>query len=152
MRKLQKIVRERITFLKQNRSGMTLIELLVVLAIIGILVSISVPSMVGYVEHAKETKYIMETRSVRQSIELYLLDHSVSDEMEMWDFMDGICAKSLNSENHILADYLTIECSEGASIQNVSLEQDRTHVCEMVYQVDGYTIELKNGDYSVTKP
>lgn len=140
------------TFLKRNHSGMTLTEILVVLAIIGILVSISIPSLTKYIEHTKETKYTMEARSVRQSIELYLMEHTISDEMEMWNFMDSLCAKSLNSKRHILADYLTLECSEGAFVQNVSLEQDKTHVCEMIYQVDGYTIELKNGEYLVTKP
>lgn len=42
--------------LKVNKKGFTLIEMIVVIAIIGILAAILVPSMVGYLETAKESR------------------------------------------------------------------------------------------------
>ena len=39
--------------LKRNKKGFTLIEIIVVLVIMGILIAIAVPSVLGYVNKAK---------------------------------------------------------------------------------------------------
>lgn len=47
-----------------NKKGFTLVEIIVVLVILAILAAIAVPSVIGYVDEAKESRYIQEARSI----------------------------------------------------------------------------------------
>ncbi|WP_443843191.1 type II secretion system protein, partial [Faecalibacillus intestinalis] len=49
---------------KSNKKGFTLVEIIVVLVILAILAAIAVPSVLGYVNEAKEERYIQEARSI----------------------------------------------------------------------------------------
>lgn len=49
---------------KSNKKGFTLVEIIVVLVILAILAAIAVPSVLGYVNEAKNEKYIQEARSI----------------------------------------------------------------------------------------
>lgn len=48
----------------KNKKGFTLIEIIVVLVILGILAAIAVPAVMGYIDDAKESKYVAEARSI----------------------------------------------------------------------------------------
>lgn len=49
--------------LKKNKKGFTLIEIIVVLVIMGILLAIAVPSVLGYVNKAKESRFLSDARA-----------------------------------------------------------------------------------------
>ena len=49
---------------KSNKKGFTLVEIIVVLVILAILAAIAVPAVFGYVNDAKEAKYVQEARSI----------------------------------------------------------------------------------------
>ena len=49
---------------KSNKKGFTLVEIIVVLVILAILAAIAVPAVLGYVNDAKESKYVQEARSI----------------------------------------------------------------------------------------
>lgn len=49
---------------KSNKKGFTLVEIIVVLVILAILAAIAVPAVLGYIDDAKESKYIQEARSM----------------------------------------------------------------------------------------
>lgn len=49
--------------LKKNKKGFTLVEIIVVLLIIGILLAITIPSIMGYVGKAKDAQLEAEARS-----------------------------------------------------------------------------------------
>lgn len=49
---------------KSNKKGFTLVEIIVVLVILAILAAVAVPSVLGYVNDAKDSKYIAEARSI----------------------------------------------------------------------------------------
>lgn len=49
---------------KSNKKGFTLVEIIVVLVILAILAAIAVPSVLGYVNEAKEERYIQEAHSI----------------------------------------------------------------------------------------
>lgn len=48
----------------KNKKGFTLIEIIVVLVILGILAAITVPAVMGYIDDAKESKYVAEAHSI----------------------------------------------------------------------------------------
>lgn len=49
---------------RSNKKGFTLVEIIVVLVILAILAAIAVPAVLGYVQDAKDSKYISEARSI----------------------------------------------------------------------------------------
>ena len=48
----------------KNKKGFTLIEIIVELVILGILAAIAVPAVMGYIDDAKESKYVAEAHSI----------------------------------------------------------------------------------------
>ncbi|MEG2909181.1 MAG: prepilin-type N-terminal cleavage/methylation domain-containing protein [Erysipelotrichaceae bacterium] len=48
---------------KNDVKGFTLVEIIVVLLIIAILAAISIPTMIGYVNEARESEYIAQART-----------------------------------------------------------------------------------------
>lgn len=59
-----------------NKKGFTLVEIIVVLLVIGILLAITIPSIMGYVKKAKQAQLIAEARTIlmiaeRQSYNYY---------------------------------------------------------------------------------
>lgn len=48
----------------KNKKGFTLIEIIVVLVILGILAAIAVPAVMGYIDDAKESKYVADAHSI----------------------------------------------------------------------------------------
>lgn len=61
--------------LRRLRQGFTLIELLVVMALIGMLLSLSVPRYFGHVDKAKESVLRQDLAQMRDAIDKYFGDH-----------------------------------------------------------------------------
>ena len=130
--------------------GMTLVEVIVVLVILTILSSILVPSMTGYMDRARQQKYVMEAQGVKQSLELYLMEQYADGGVDMMEFLETVSSENLTSPDCMLADYLKVECTEGAYIQNLTLDEGGVMLRQMIYIVDGYKIDVGQGRYSVT--
>ena len=56
------------------QSGFTLIELMIVMAIIGILITLAIPSFVGAVRHAREAALKEDLQTMRTAIDTYTMD------------------------------------------------------------------------------
>ena len=48
--------------MRKNKKGFTLVEIIVVLVIMGILLAIAVPAILGYVSKANDAKYLAQAR------------------------------------------------------------------------------------------
>ena len=58
----------------RTQSGFTLIELMIVMAIIGILITLAIPSFVGAVKHAREAALKEDLQTMRTAIDTYTMD------------------------------------------------------------------------------
>ena len=59
----------------RRAAGFTLIEVLVVLAIIGILISMVAPNVLGRVDQAKQQKVFSDFKAIQTALTLYRLDN-----------------------------------------------------------------------------
>ncbi|MCR5702075.1 MAG: prepilin-type N-terminal cleavage/methylation domain-containing protein [Lachnospiraceae bacterium] len=57
-------MKRRLDSFKKNQKGFTLVELIVVLVILAILAALLVPALLGYIDRARNTKYLEEARSI----------------------------------------------------------------------------------------
>lgn len=63
----------------KNKKGFTLVEIIVVLVILAILAAIAVPSVIGYVNEAKESRYIQEAHSIYIVVETEVAKYKATD-------------------------------------------------------------------------
>ncbi|MEG0841522.1 MAG: prepilin-type N-terminal cleavage/methylation domain-containing protein [Erysipelotrichaceae bacterium] len=71
MKKLQKF--------KKDVKGFTLVEIIVVLLIIAILAAIAIPTMIGYVDEAKESEYIAQARTAYVAAQTVAIKETAKD-------------------------------------------------------------------------
>ena len=64
--------------MKKNQGGFTLVELLIVVIILGILAAIVIPQFNSAASESKESTIASNLATIRQSIELYQLQHNDS--------------------------------------------------------------------------
>lgn len=55
--------------MKKNQKGFTLVEVIVVLVILAIMAAILIPSLIGYIDKAKENTIVSETRSIVTAVQ-----------------------------------------------------------------------------------
>lgn len=125
-------------------------ELITVLVILTVLTAMVVPSLIGFIDKTKERRYVLEAQGVSRSIELYLIDH-YGDDIDAMTLMSGLTAKSLDSPEHILADYMVVTCTKNAYIDNLTVDTETCTVIELVYRVAGYRIGIDKGMVTVTR-
>jgi prepilin-type N-terminal cleavage/methylation domain-containing protein len=58
----------------RRRAGFTLVEVIVVLVILAILAAIAIPALTGYIDKAKDKKYIAEARNVSVAMKTLLAE------------------------------------------------------------------------------
>lgn len=68
-------MKKRLEALKKDQKGFTLVELIVVLVILAILAALLVPALLGYIDRARNAKYLEEARSIYTAIQ------AVNDEL-----------------------------------------------------------------------
>ena len=85
---------------KNMKKGFTLIELLAVIALIGILVSLSVPNLVKYLDKASNSGMKNQENSITAAANLYIEDHCKNP------LYGYICPESYTNPDHGQEKYL----------------------------------------------
>lgn len=128
-------------------------ELITVLVILSVMAALIIPSLTGFIEKAKQQKYVMEAQSMRRSIEMYVLDtYDYGTEINAMYLLLDLTSAELDSPDHPLAGYMTVQCTKGAAIKGLTLKADTLQITGLIYRVNGYRIEIENRKVTVTRP
>lgn len=98
-----------------NRKGFTLIELMVVLVILGLLVGIFAPKIIGRTDEAKVTKTKVQIRNIESALKLYKLDNGVYPTTEQG--LDALISKPTIGE-------IPTEWREGGYLEGTKIPDD----------------------------
>lgn len=76
---------------KLNKKGFTLVEVIVVLVILAILIAIAVPSVMKYIDDAKDAQVMAQAKGTIQEVELLSTKMIAKQEYKTWkDFNNGL--------------------------------------------------------------
>lgn len=84
--------------LKQNKNGFTLIEMMLVIAIIGVLIAISVPAYIAYVEKSKAASDSYTLRGLNEATRVYCLGQPSPNSFEVSGTTDVVLLQTLVSD------------------------------------------------------
>ena len=82
---LQKIYMNYQELREDEKKGVTLMEMIVVLVIISILSAIAIPSMLGWIEDAKQKQVLIGARNAYMAVQTVILEEYAQGELETED-------------------------------------------------------------------
>lgn len=86
---------------KRNNKGFTLVELVVVLVILAILAALLIPALLGYVDRAKNEKYIVEAKEIMRATQAGIVEAYANDKENFKKSVrHGPLSKSSNEEDN----------------------------------------------------
>ncbi|MEG0328786.1 MAG: prepilin-type N-terminal cleavage/methylation domain-containing protein [Longicatena sp.] len=120
--------------INRNKKGFTLVEIIVVLVVMGILLAIAVPSVMGYVTKAKEQRYIAEARNGYLGAQTYVIREVASGNTNNDQLKADIGMKTILNEigSDTKVNYVSCE------LKDLKIES-----CDVSVKIDGVTSKVK---------
>lgn len=134
---------------RRATAGFTLLEVICAVAIMAVLTAMSARVGIRYVEKAREAKYSAEAYEVWSAVQMYMIEYDGEEPLDMMELMDQLMVEPLSSEDHLLSEYLYGICSEGAEIENVTIQG--MSVEELIYRVNGLRLIVRRGGVTVDR-
>lgn len=89
---------------KKAKKGFTLVELIVVLVILAILAALLIPALTGYIDKARKSQVIAETRMITQAVQAEMSELYASDEYRtQLSAITNTCTAASKSGTSVLA-------------------------------------------------
>ena len=111
----------------------TLIELIVVLAILAVLAGIMVPSMIGWVDKARDSQVLLEARTAYISLETLVAEASIQEDVSQIDNED--------IDEDVLWDMAGIQDDQVI----LEFQVEEGEITDFRYEKDGRAAVLKDG-------
>ncbi|NBK97318.1 MAG: prepilin-type N-terminal cleavage/methylation domain-containing protein [Erysipelotrichia bacterium] len=83
-----------------NKKGFTLTEVIVVLVIVAVLIAIAVPSVMKYIDDAKDAQIMAKAKGVVQEAELLAVETLAKQEATTWKQFDDIVDKGMQENGY----------------------------------------------------
>ncbi len=122
---------------KKNR-GFTLIELIVVIAILGILIAILVPSMIGFINNARRASVLAEAKTIYTAAQAYVTQQVAIDNLTVGG--TGFVEPSI--ENLATEHYL--DNQPKGTLDDIDIDSNGT-ITNLVYSNNNYTVTFPAG-------
>lgn len=119
---------------KLNKKGFTLVEVIVVLVILAILIAIAVPSVMKYIDDAKDAQVMAQAKGFAQEIELTMIKELGKREATTWEEFEILVNAELEKEGYAKGMF-------GETTTDPPIYTDEWQACFIMY-----TIVNKNGD------
>lgn len=133
--------------LRNEKKGFTLIEIIVVLVILAILAAIAIPSLIGYIDQAKDKQILTEAR------EVYTAAQSIASEKYASGDVTDASITSADINNLIGQTLVTGDGSNtdsGDQTFTVTVSTDGK-ISGMTYTHSGKTATYSNGAFTIAK-
>lgn len=127
----------------KNKKGFTLIEIIVVLVILGILAAIAVPAVMGYIDEAKDSKYIAEARPIYVVVQTEEAKAETLGNAADYTAIATEAAKKTGINNDTADKKISIELKEEGKYTIKWLSDDDKYVTATVTKNKDITIDGK---------
>ena len=140
---------------RSNKKGFTLVEIIVVLVILTILAAIAVPAVLGYVQDAKDSKYISEARAIYIVVQTEEAKFRAENNLENADLTEATNAGTLYSETISDQGVGTESVTKGVAsektgLTNVEVKTDGKDRKKYKYIIKWTSTDGKNKQASLT--
>ncbi|MDO5154871.1 MAG: type II secretion system protein [Eubacteriales bacterium] len=128
---------------KTNNRGFTLVELIVVLVILAILAAILVPALLGYIDRAKDEKYVTAARAIAMAAEsTYVEAYADGNDIRLMMYESG--------EIKYLYCYVTASGTKNTELKDNQLKHKYyTHMTKL-FQDDIGDLKIKTASSGTT--
>ena len=135
---------------KMNNKGFTLVELIVVLVILAILAAILVPTLMGYIDKAREEKDFSTAQAVRVATQSMIAEMYGKSE----SITEGANGTVVGKNDAILklvgADSNNKVDGKSVALKDVSIDSNN-QITKIVVTIDGSDYTYENGKWTAAK-